>query len=62
MKDFIAPDDDTEACHVPQAPVTTMVGNRWLYLFYATQVGTSKNDGKYHYQYDRIRAMKQLVD
>lgn len=61
-KGFIAPDEDAEACHVPQALVTTIDGKRWLYLFYATQVGTSRNDGKYHYQYDRIRAMKRLVE
>jgi len=58
---FIPPDDDTDACHVPQALVTELDGRRWLYLFYATQIGTRKNDGKYHYQYDRIRAMRRPI-
>jgi len=57
--DYIDPDDDADACHVPQAVVLTSEGTQWLYLFYATQVGTKKNDGVYHYQYDRIRAMRR---
>jgi len=59
--DFIPPDPDADACHVPQALVTEMDGRRWLYLFYATQIGSRKNDGKYHYQYDRIRAMRRAI-
>lgn len=55
--DFISPDQDTDACHVPQALATTVDGQERLYLFYATQIGYKKNDGQYHYQYDRIRAM-----
>jgi hypothetical protein len=58
---FIAPDDDADACHVPQTLLTTMGGRQWLYLFYATQIGSKRNDGTYHYQYDRIRAMRRLV-
>jgi hypothetical protein len=57
--DFIDPDSDADACHVPQAVVLTRDGTSWLYLFYATQVGTKRNDGVYHYQYDRIRAMRR---
>ena len=59
--DFIPPDADTEACHVPQALVMRVDDQEWLYLFYATQIGTRKNDGEYHYQYDRIRAMRRLI-
>ena len=57
--DFIPPDKDADACHVPQALITTIDDRQWLYLFYATQIGYRKNDGKYHYQYDRIRAMRR---
>ncbi|MFP6610690.1 MAG: hypothetical protein VB835_00145, partial [Pirellulales bacterium] len=60
--DFIPPDEDADACHVPQAFVTKVDGREWLYLFYATQVGYRKQDGKYHYQYDRIRAMRRTID
>jgi predicted GH43/DUF377 family glycosyl hydrolase len=59
--DFIPPDEDTDACHVPQALVTSLDGQRWLYLFYATQIGYARNDGQYHYQYDRIRVMRRLI-
>jgi hypothetical protein len=59
--DFIPPDEDADACHVPQALLTTVDGKQWLYLFYATQIGYKRNDGKYHYQYDRIRAMRRPV-
>ena len=59
---FIPPDPDADACHVPQALVTDVDGRRWLYLFYATQVGYRRNDGCYHYQYDRIRAMRRSLD
>lgn len=58
---FIPPDEDADACHVPQVLVTTVNGRKWLYLFYATQVGYKKNDGKYHFQYDRIRAMRRPI-
>ena len=57
--DFIPPDKDAAACHVPQALITKCDGQEWLYLFYATQIGFRKDDGKYHYQYDRIRAMRR---
>ncbi len=59
--EFIPPDKDADACHVPQALVTKVDGKKWLYLFYATQIGYKKNDGNYHYQYDRIRAMRRRV-
>ena len=59
--DFIPPDDDTPACHVPQALVTHQDERTWLYLFYATQKGGRPNDGQYHYEYDRIRAMRREV-
>jgi hypothetical protein len=59
--DFIPPDNDADACHVPQALLTTIEGKEWLYLFYATQIGYKKHDGKYHYQYDRIRAIRRPV-
>ena len=56
---FIDPDDDTPACHVGQALVTEINGTNWLYLFYATQKGNK--DGKYYYQYDKIRAMRKKI-
>jgi hypothetical protein len=59
LLDFIPPDEDADACHVPQALVTEVDGRKWLYLFYATQVGYKRNDGKYHFQYDRIRSMRR---
>jgi len=58
---FIPPDQDADACHVPQAFITKIDGKQWLYLFYATQIGYKKNDGQYHYQYDRIRAMRRVI-
>ena len=58
---FIPPDEDADACQIPQALVTTVEGREWLYLFYATQIGYKKHDGVYHYQYDRIRAMRRPV-
>ena len=58
-RDFISPDPGIDACHVPEAFVTTIDDKRWLFLFYATQIGYRKKDGKYHYQYDQIRAMKR---
>jgi len=59
--DIIPPDEDADACHVPQALLTQIGGKQWLYLFHATQIGYKKKDGKYHYQYDRIRAMRRPV-
>ena len=59
---YIPPDEDADACHVPQALVTTIDGKKWLYLFYATQIGYKKNDGEYHYEFDRIRAMRRAID
>jgi len=60
--DYIAPDADADACHVPHAFITEIDGEKWLYLFYATQIGYSRDDGQYHYEYDRIRAMRREVD
>jgi hypothetical protein len=60
--DFIAPDRDTPACHVPQALLAEVQGRKWLYLFYATQRGFKPNDGTYHYQYDSIRTMRRAVE
>jgi predicted GH43/DUF377 family glycosyl hydrolase len=60
---FIHPDDDTDANHVPQAFVTTVKGKKWLYLFYATQIGyAGKGGGSYNFRYDRIRAMRRPVE
>lgn len=58
---FIAHDEDTAACHVPQALVTMRDGQRWLYLFYSTQRGP-RDDGYYDYRYDRIRAMRRPIE
>ncbi len=60
--DYIPPDADADACHVPQTLVTKINGQKWLYLFYATQVGYKKHDGQYHFEYDRIRAMRRPLD
>ena len=60
-RDFIPPDDDVDACQVPQALVTRIDGQDWLYLFYSTQVGYRRNDGHYHFQFDRIRAMRRAL-
>jgi len=59
--EFIPPDSDADACHVPHAFLANLNGERWLYLFYATQIGNRKRDGVYHYQYDKIRAMRRKV-
>ena len=59
---FIKPDVGVDACHVPQALLTTIDGKQWLYLFYATQIGNRKQDGQYHYQYDQIRAMRREIE
>ncbi len=62
LRDFIPPDEDTDANHVPQAFTTTLDGKRWLYIFYATQIGNGLNDGRYHFEYNRIRAMRRPID
>ncbi len=59
--DFIPPHTGAPAGPVPQALVTRVDGRDWLYLFYATQKGYRPNDGRYHYQYDRIRAMRREI-
>ena len=43
---------------MPQTLVTTIDGQKWLYLFYATQRGGSPD---YDYRYDRIRDAPQVV-
>ena len=58
---FIKPDEDVDACHVPQTLLTTIDGKQMLYLFYATQIGYRKKDGMYHYQYDQIRVMRRTI-
>ena len=58
---YIVPDADADACHVPQTFLHESDGRRWLYLFYATQIGYGKDDGQYHYQYDRIRSMRRAI-
>lgn len=50
---YLPPDDDAAACHVPQTLITTIDGERRLYLFYATQRGGNPT---YDFRYDRIRA------
>jgi hypothetical protein len=59
--DYISPDDDADACHVPQTFLYSTEGKQWLYLFYATQIGYRRDDGQYHYQYDRIRVMRREI-
>jgi hypothetical protein len=61
LLDFIPPDPDADASHVPQTLVTTIDGKQWLYLFYANQIGYAKKDGEYHFEYDRIRAMRREI-
>lgn len=51
---YLPPDEDTPACHVAQALLTTIQGERRLYLFYATQRGGGP---PYDYRYNAIRAM-----
>ncbi|MEY2983169.1 MAG: hypothetical protein RL562_3396, partial [Planctomycetota bacterium] len=58
---FVPPDEDAEGCHVPQPLLTRRDGKTWLYLLYSTQVGTRRGDGVYHFEYDRIRAMRRRV-
>ncbi len=46
--DYIPPDKESNAYQAPQT--------------LAVQIGTRKGPGQYHYQYDRIRAMRRLID
>jgi len=55
--DFIPPDSDTPSCHVPEAFLTTINGQKWMYLFYACQIGGDP----YDYRYDRVRAMRREI-
>ena len=54
VKGYIPPDDDTPACQVPQTLLTTISGERRLYLFYSTQRGGTPT---YDFRYNRIRAI-----
>lgn len=54
---FIPPDADTPACHVPEAFVRQDNGKPVLYVFYACQIGGEP----YNFRYDRIRAMKRIL-
>jgi len=58
---FIPPDLDADACHVPHAFLVEIQEEAWLYLFYATQIGKRRHDGQYHYEYDKIRAMRRRI-
>lgn len=55
--DYLPPDTDTPANHVPQALLVKVQNSYWLYLYYACQIGGDP----YDYRYDRIRYMKKLV-
>lgn len=69
-REFIPPDPGIAACQVPQAFVCRRNGHRWLYLFYATQIGRRDNGrtyewlpaGEYNWFYDQIRYMRQRID
>jgi hypothetical protein len=54
---FIAPDEDTPACHVPEAFVEPGTDPPVIRLFYACQIGGEP----YNWRYDRIRAMRRTV-
>lgn len=58
---YIAPDSDADACHVPEALLHEEDGQRFLYLFYATQRGYKDRENGYDYKYDRIRFMKRRI-
>ncbi len=58
--DYIEPDDDSPACHVPEAFIHKENGVRFLYLFYSTQRGFTNGD-YYDYRYDKIRVMKRRI-
>jgi hypothetical protein len=53
--DFIWPDSDAPANHVPEAFLTTVGGIDYLYLFYSNQIGGDP----YNFRYDRIRSMRR---
>lgn len=59
IRGFIPPDSNTPACHVPQAFLTTLSGERRLYLFYATQRGGTP---VYDYRYNAIRVLYRRVE
>jgi len=52
---YIRPDDDTPACHVPEALVLPSEQGDRLILFYACQIGGEP----YDYRYNRIRYMER---
>ena len=60
--DFIPPDDDADACQIPQALVTTVDDREWIYLISATQIGSKKHDGVDHYEYHHIWSMRRPVE
>lgn len=55
--DFLAPDSDSPALHVPEAFVHTIDGQDWLYLFYACQRGGDP----YNFRYFGIRYMRHRL-
>ena len=55
---YVRPDSDTPACQVPEAVVPKRDGKRWVYVFYACQIGGSP----YNWRYDRIRYMRRPAD
>jgi hypothetical protein len=57
LLDFLPPDRDTPANQVPEYYVHEEDGQRWLYIFYACQIGGEP----YNFRYNRIRSMKRLL-
>jgi hypothetical protein len=55
--EFISPDSDTPADQIPEAFVTKIGDQNWLYIFYSCQIGGNP----YDYRYDRIRCMKKRI-
>jgi hypothetical protein len=55
--DYIEPDYDAPTNHVPQALITEIDGAKWLYLFYANQIGGEP----YNWRHSRIRYMRRPV-
>ena len=52
---YVRPDADTPACQVPEGLVLEQGGKRWIYVFYACQIGGEP----YNWRYDRIRTMRR---
>jgi hypothetical protein len=55
---YVGPDADTPACQVPQAAVLDTGGRKWIYVFYACQIGGQP----YDWRYDRIRCMRRTAE